>query len=226
MRLQRKDTPFRPSASGAGCERPAGPGSLQPPHSRGRAARTGYPPRALGQLVSYGLLLRPTDRYETGHALIHTYARRRLAAPDELLIRLAGYYDALAREQRELGPPGYAVLDGERSHLLTVLERCVERGAWEAARGLVWAVGSYLDIQGHWTERVAVLEMGVTAAQALEHRYDEGAFSGNLGSAYSALGRVEAAKAHLAQSLAIFEEIKSPHAELVRQWLAALAGGG
>ena len=169
--------------------------------------------RALGELVSYGLLLRTTERYETGHALIHTYARRRLVAPDEALIRLAEFYTKLAREQSQLGPPGYAVLDAERIHLVTVLERCVEREAWEVARSLAWGVEDYLDIQGHWTECVAVLEMGVTAAQALGHRRDEGAFSGNLGLAYSDLGQVEQAIDFHTQALAISREIGDRRAE-------------
>ncbi|MCB9101441.1 MAG: tetratricopeptide repeat protein [Anaerolineales bacterium] len=172
----------------------------------------------LGELVSYGLLLRPTARYETGHALIHTYARRRLTAPDEVLIRLAEYYTKLAEEQSQLGPPGYAILDGERSHLVTVLERCIEREAWEAARSLVWGVDSYLDITGHWTERVAVLEMGVTTAQALGHRRDEGAFSGNLGLAYSDLGQVERAIDFHTQALAITREIGDRRGEAFQSW--------
>jgi hypothetical protein len=45
---------------------------------------------------------------------------------------------------------------------------------------------------------------------------------GNLGAAYSALGQVEKARTCWEQSLAILEKIKSPNADLVRGWLAAL----
>lgn len=169
--------------------------------------------RALGELVSYDLLLRTTERYETGHALIHTYARRRLAAPDEALSRLAGYYTKLAEEQSQLGLPGYAVLDGERPHLVTVLERCVEREAWEAARHLGAAVGKYMNIQGHWIEWVAVLEMSLQAVQALSHKQDEGAVLGNLGNAYFFLGRVEEAISYHQQALVISREINDRRGE-------------
>ena len=86
------------------------------------------------------------QRDQVSHPLVHTYARRRLAPPDEVVCRLAAHYDALAREQRELGLPGYTVLDAERPHLMAVLARCVAAEAWEAARSLVWAVEDYLDI--------------------------------------------------------------------------------
>ena len=50
--------------------------------------------------------------------------------------------------------------------------------------------------------------------------YNEGAFLGNPGNAYRALGQVKKAVDYLKQSLAIFEEIKSPNAEWARQLLS------
>jgi tetratricopeptide (TPR) repeat protein len=161
----------------------------------------------LGELVSYGLLSRSGERYEVSHALVHTYARKRVEPEDGAVARLAAYYDALAREQRERGLPGYRRLDIERSHIMRVLRICAGQEKWEAVRSLVWAVEDYLDICGYWTERVQALETGVEATQALEHRRDEGAFLGNLGLAYSALGQVEKAIDYYEQALAIAREI-------------------
>jgi tetratricopeptide (TPR) repeat protein len=164
--------------------------------------------RALGELVDYGLLLRDEQgRYQASHAMIHTYARRRLAPPVEVIERLAAHYDAFAREQRELGLAGYTRLDAERPHLMGVLERCAEQEAWEAARSLVWAVDDYLDMRGYWVEWVTALQAGLAAARGLEHRRDEGAFLGNLGLAYSALGQVERAIEYHEQALTISREI-------------------
>jgi len=167
---------------------------------------------SLGQLVNYGLLLRHPqypipNPYEVSHALAHTYARRRMVVPDETAGRLAAYYTQLAETESEKGLAGYRQLDAERGHLMRVLAGCVERESWEAARSLVWAVEDYLDMQGHWTERVTALEMGVKAAQGLGHRRDEGAFLGNLGLAYSDLGQVERAIEYFQQALAIAREI-------------------
>jgi tetratricopeptide (TPR) repeat protein len=163
--------------------------------------------KPLGELVSYGLLSRSGERYEVSHALVHTYARERVEAGAAAVTRLAVYYDALAGKQRERGVPGYRRLDLERGHLMRVLRACVERGRWEEVRSLVWAVEDYLDICGYWTERVRALEAGIEATRALEHRRDEGAFLGNLGNAYSALGQVEKAIDYYEQALAIAREI-------------------
>ena len=90
---------------------------------------------------------------------------------------------------------------------MSVLARCVDLEQWAAARGLVWAVDGYLDIQGHWTERVQALQAGLAAAQGLGQRRDEGAFLGSLGLAYAALGQVERAIEYYTQALAIAREI-------------------
>ena len=173
--------------------------------------------RQMGELVSYGLLLRSASspsggnegdlRYAVSHALMHTYARECCRPADGVAGRLAGYYDTLAREQRELGPEGYARLDFERAHLMRVLRACVEGELWEPARSLVWAVEDYLDIRGYWTERVQALEMGIEAARALEHRRDEEAFLNMLGLAYAALGQVQRAIGCYEQALTICREI-------------------
>jgi tetratricopeptide (TPR) repeat protein len=50
----------------------------------------------------------------------------------------------------------------------------------------------------------------------------EGIRLGNLGSAYYSLGQYEKAIKYYTQSLAIFEDIKSPYAELTRVRIAEL----
>ncbi len=162
--------------------------------------------RLLGELVNYGLLLRTGSHYEVSHALVHTYAHRRMDA-GEAARRVAAYYTALAEEQSKLGLEGYARLDGERAHIMAVLAGCVEREDWEAGRSLVWAVDGYLNIQGHWTERVAAIEAGVTVAVALGNRRDEGAFLIKMGLVSNNLGRVTQAIGFYEQALVICREI-------------------
>jgi len=185
------------------------------------AAALDLPPnqlhKPLGELVSYGLLLPPSSpppggiegglRYTVSHALVHTYAQECCRPADEIAGRLAGYYDTLARDQRELGPQGYARLDAERAHLMRVLHACVEGEMWEAARSLVWAVDGYLDMCGYWTERVQALEMGIQAARKVAHRRDEEAFLIMLGLAHAALGQVERAVGCYERAVIICREI-------------------
>lgn len=166
--------------------------------------------KPLQELVNYGLLLRSGDRYTISHALIHTYARERMTRDAASITRLAAYYNAFAREQREQGLEGYTRLDAERAHILRVIEACKEQEEWQSVTDLVWAIGThdgYLAMQGYWTEWQTTLEMGVEAAQHLENRYNEGAFWGNLGSAYYFLGQATRAIKHHQQAVNIFREI-------------------
>ena len=163
--------------------------------------------RGLGELVDYGILQRPEIRYHVTHALIHTYARERLPPAKEALARLAEHYNAFAREKSAFGPPGFAELDSHRGHILAVQTACLKAGENAAVRKLTWAIDGYLDLQGHWTERVAAVEMGLLAAKADSSRYDEGAFLGLMGLVYAALGDARKAIEHHEQALVISREI-------------------
>jgi tetratricopeptide (TPR) repeat protein len=174
--------------------------------------------KPLGELVGYGLLAREEGRYVVSHALVHTYARERLQPEVAVLQRLAGYYNDLAREQRELGLEGYRRLDLERRHLMRVLTECAAQEQWIAVHSLVSAVDDYLDIRGYWMERVQALRLGVQAARALENRRDEGAFLGNLGNAYAALGEVGRAIEYYEQALGIAREIGDRRGEAFQCW--------
>ncbi len=163
---------------------------------------------AFAQLVRYSLLVRDGEgRYQTAHALVHTYARRRLRPPRGALARLAAHYDRLARDLSGQGLAGYWALDGHRPHLLALMERCHDAQAWKTLSSLVWAVKDYLDIRGYTSERVTVLGLGVLAAQGQGDRRDEGAHLGNLGNAYHSLGQVKEAIGYYTQTLEIHREI-------------------
>jgi len=222
--------------------------------------------RALRQLTGYGLLLRSDDYYEVSHALIHTYARERLAVPDEVSRRLVDYYIELAKTESKKESKGYHRLDTERAHVMRVLAGCDERGEWEAVIKLMKAIEDYLRFQGYWTERRMAVDLGLTAAQRLQDRgeqancikalgdvhislseyeqarqsyqearpiyaqigdrYSYAASSAHLGLVFQGLEKMDQARQYLSEAVAIFEEIKSPHADLVRRWLAELGEGG
>ena len=164
----------------------------------------------LSELVTYGLLVRPEPCYSVSHALIHTYAGRRLPIEPDTLRRLADYYNAFAREHREQGLAGYARLDTERAHILRVIDRCQTQDDWQAVNDLVWVVAAqegYLDIRGYWTERVTALTAGIHAARQLGKRYDEGAHLNHLGLAYANLGQEDQAIESYEQALTIAREV-------------------
>ena len=159
--------------------------------------------RSLGELVSYGLLLRPDENYEVTHALVHTYARLQLAPAVPVVAGLAAYYTAFVAEHRG----NWVELQRVRQHAVTLIQTCIERKAWTAANDLAWAMEDYLDLQGYWTDRIAIISAGLVAVRALQDRRGEGNHLGNLGNAYHNLGQVPQAIASYQQALAISREI-------------------
>jgi len=177
----------------------------------------------LGELVRYGLLSRDKGRYAISHALIHTYASERLNVAEEMVERLVAFYVALAEHFSQQGLAGYQALDGERPHLLRLIAGCAKGDDWLGVRKLVWAIDGYLSIQGHASERQTALATGLTAAQQLGDRQDEGAFLGSLGTAYYDQGELDKAIAHSQQALVIHREIGYRQGEAYNLGILGLA---
>ncbi|MDD4653568.1 MAG: tetratricopeptide repeat protein [Methanothrix sp.] len=161
----------------------------------------------LGELVDYGLLTRPDLRYQITHTLAHTYARASLPVPSGALARLAQYYTDFSREQTKNGLSGYSLLDSQRDHILAVQSACNKAELWGEVRTLTWAIKDYLGLQGHWEERVSLLQTGLQAARSNKASYDEAAFLNLLGLTSAALGDARKAIEYHEQSLAIAREI-------------------
>jgi hypothetical protein len=163
----------------------------------------------LAQLVDFGLLERPEDRYQVVQALVPAYARTRLAAPAGAVEHLLDYYATLAETQVVLGPPGLARLDEERAHVLALLARIAGADPipWPATQRLAEAIVPVLDLEGYWVERATVLDAGLAAAQALGRQADEARFLGDLATTHLDLGQVGQAAAFAEQALIIAHEI-------------------
>lgn len=158
---------------------------------------------SLGELVDYGLLIRPDLSYQITHSLAHTYARERLVVPKDALARLAQHYDSFSREQVKLGLEGYARLDAHRDHILAVQSACNKTGLWWEACSLTWDLEDYLDLQGHWQERVVLLQAGLEAARSDKLQDYESAFLNSLGISHAELGEFRKAIDYFEQSLTI-----------------------
>lgn len=162
----------------------------------------------LGELVNYGLLVRPKKRYQVSHPLVHTYASERLTVNDDIAERLGAYYKILVEEKSQLGV--WTELDSQRPHIMDVLDKLVELKRWEAAKKLARILSKeegYLNIRGYWTQRITASKMGVKAAEALAHQRDQGVFLGQLGRAYFSLGQVDLAKNVYEEGQAIARKI-------------------
>jgi len=164
--------------------------------------------KMINQLINFGLLQQTkNNHYEVTHALIHTYAREQIVLSNQLLRRLANWYDQFARKESKKGLQGYHILDTQQAHILYLIEQAHQRQQWKAVINLVVAVHQYLDIRGYWQEQKQVLSLALTAAQAIGQRQSEGAFLGSLGIAYSDLGEVNKAFDYYQQALVIIREI-------------------
>jgi tetratricopeptide (TPR) repeat protein len=169
--------------------------------------------RALGELIAYGLLLRPSQTYELAHPLLHTYARERLAVSSQQLERSGEYYDELARRENDRGLEGYRVLDRVRPYIMTLFDRLQMIRQWEIINRLAWTMQGFLHIQGHWLEEIKVLKVGLAAARGLGRRYDERAHLNHLGLAYAAQGKYKRAIDFYQQALVISREISDRRGE-------------
>ncbi len=162
--------------------------------------------KPLNRLVMYGLLIRGEDgRFEVGHRLIHTYARRRLAASQEMLLHLADTYTAMSKEQT--GAEGFVLLDAERPHIMNLLPHLKAESLWEPIQNLAFAIADYLKMQGYWLERQVVIQSGLAAARAQANERNEAAFLNNLGLVYQDKGEWDRAIEFYQQSLEISEKV-------------------
>jgi tetratricopeptide (TPR) repeat protein len=98
--------------------------------------------------------------------------------------------------------------------------------AWQLGRPSEGAwlgnLGDTYRTMGHAKWAIEHFEKALATAQQAGDRHAEGNSLGNLGLAYRDLGQIEQAVKYLKQAEAIFEEIHSPSAGLVKDWLTEL----
>lgn len=98
--------------------------------------------------------------------------------------------------------------------------------AWQLGRPSEGAwlgnLGDTYRTMGHAKWAIEHFEKALATARQAGDRHGEGNSLGNLGLAYRDLGQIDQALEYLRKSHAIFEEIRSPSAGLVNDWLVEL----
>ena len=89
-------------------------------------------------------------------------------------------------------------------------------GAW------LGNLGDTYRIMGHTKWAIEHFEKALATARQTGNLHSQGNALGNLGLAYRDLGQLDQAKLYLKQALPIFEKIRSPSANMVRDWLQEL----
>lgn len=165
--------------------------------------------RYLGELVNSGLLMRLEEErrpYQVTHTLVYAYARERMGGTAEIVGRLGSHYTVLAAEQSKLGLAGYKRLDKDWLHILSAIEKLNLGRQLLPVCKLILATVKYMDVQSSRPEQIAVLRMGLQAAQACFNRFYEASFSTHLANTYAELGQVEKAIPYYEAALKIARE--------------------
>ena len=174
----------------------------------------------LGELVAFNLLHRPQDRYTVPHALIHTYASKRLDPPPKALFRLATHFaqvvrDGLYQSWPVLPEPCYYDI---MLHAWAVLQACYMTDQSQLAEDLFQQMQDYLNLHNQRNRQM----MAEATARRRKAKERVGILLLELAQNCISLGQFGLARQHLHESLAIFEEIESPYADQARAQLADL----
>ena len=163
---------------------------------------------ALGELVIWGILRREQGRYQAYHLLIYEYAQQYFPTTQSIVQQLAKYFIRLLQDQNQRRQKDFTRLDMERSHIITVLDKCMEQTEWEIAYWMALYADEYLDLQGHWTDRASVTEAGLTASRKLGNRQAEIYFLNSLWDTYTKMGQLEKAAHYMATVAQLTDEFQ------------------
>ncbi len=164
--------------------------------------------RGLNTLVNYGLLIRREERWQVSHALIHTYARTRLRVPEEMEKNLVLYYLAFAAVQKERMAQGFAALNPEKPHILSLLHSTSDAAN---ALNLLWAMREYCYYQGHYAEFRADVLHCTCAAQKMGDPHQEANCIQSLGDVHIRLSEYEQARKCYEEARPVYAQIGDRH---------------
>lgn len=141
----------------------------------------------LGELVDYGLLLRPDNSYIVSHVLVYEYAHKTLPTSTVLLWRLAG----LLHSRIESHIDDFKYLADLHPHIVTLIDTLVGQELWPAVEFLAESIDAFLELQGYWSDTLIVAQAGLAAAQDRGNRTNEGKWFRRLAQTYRVLGQSE-----------------------------------
>ncbi len=158
---------------------------------------------AVNELYNYGLLLRTDGRLQISHALIHTYAREKLPAPESAPDRIAEYYINLARKHCGKYAEGFQSLDPERPHIMAVMAKCGDRNILN----LLDSIDRYCTYRGYYMDLRTGMNKGMAAARRLEDKKQEANCIQALGHVHIRLAEYEDARTRFEEAWPIYNQI-------------------
>ncbi len=147
-------------------------------------------------------LLRVLDHYAHG-----AHAAARLLHPLRDAIELDPALPGVRPER--FGDPGQALdwLISHHQHLLAAVRQACQSGQDRRAGQFAWALWTYLDRCGHWSDQVAVQEAALLAAQRLADQAGQARTHHCLGHVYVRLGRYDDAHRHFGHALGLLDAL-------------------
>lgn len=160
----------------------------------------------LGELVNYGLLLRPSQEYIISHALIHSYALENLPLSGKALAKLVNWFKPklVLNQQAPL-----ALSSEDRAHLLNLFIHCQNYDLQSEIIFIAQPFEAILNAQGHWTERLSVIEESLAAAQTLNEQEAIGIWLARKGALLSDQGDPKGAINYFSQAINLFKNSKN-----------------
>lgn len=185
--------------------------------------------RILGELVSYGLLLKEKKHYLVSHPLLHTYARQ-MPVPEGAIELLGEYFVRFAQARTNLALPDVQEMEIAWPHIQAALTHLVEGQVWEPVAELGHILTrsggeGYLQRSGYWQAEQIFLENGITACgeliRALPGDADRWSLQRadleyGLGDLWFSKDQYDQAITALDESLHHYEEIQHREREIAR----------
>lgn len=171
----------------------------------------------LRDLSRYGLIKLEKGKVLCSHALLHGFARDlyliNYQEASALLQSIWKWFSKNYKNWQSEIPPAFHNCDLLRPHVIIVLDNLEKQKSWFKVNDLVLAVEKYLDLKGHFTERIQVLNQGIKSSKYLNNHRNEGLYVGRLGKAYYSLGHVTDSVEYFKRALTISIDINDRKGE-------------
>jgi tetratricopeptide (TPR) repeat protein len=173
--------------------------------------------RALGELVTYGLLVRVGASYEVSHPLIHTYARQVLLAGEEATQQaalVARLVTVLTEHFPEVDHPNWEACEQLVPHIQACAAQLEQQSKAQVEAAVLFVqAGRYLRDRARYEQAAPLLQRALAIReQQLGPNHPNTASSlNNLAMLYRAQGKYAEAEPLYQRALAIYEQQLGPH---------------
>ncbi len=171
----------------------------------------------LGQLVDYGLLLRPGTDYQVTHVLAHSYAREYLPPGPQVIGRLVSHFQELSEAESQKNPPDAGVLVRRGGYIFSAWTAAEKAKYSVIVQFLAWLLADNvvqrLTATGDHQQAIQLHGRLEQQARNMEYYQGQGKALGDLGNLYAALGVLDKAIVVFSHQLDLAIQLEDSRAE-------------